>query len=85
MKRLRVILNRDPLVRESMYGGAAKLVDADSGQELGCVTDFNINVPLDGMITVNAKMLVHDIVVAPPYDNEESRQRLIKAMTGRST
>ena len=67
MKRLKVIITRDPLVERSsanaMFGLPARLVDADTGQELDCVQDFSINIPMDGVITVDARLLVADIEV----------------------
>ena len=67
MKRLKVIITRDPLVERSsahvMSGLPARLVDADTGQELDCVQGFSINIPMDGVITVDARLLVADIEV----------------------
>ncbi len=69
MKRLKVIIARDPLMERSsahaMSGLPARLVDADTGQALDCVQDFSINVPMDGPITVDARLLVSDIEVRP--------------------
>ena len=69
MKRLKVIIARDPLMERSsahaMAGSPARLVDADTGQALDCVQDFSINVPMDGPITVDARLLVADIEVRP--------------------
>ena len=75
MKRLKVIIARDPLMERSsahaMAGSPARLVDADTGQALDCVQDFSINVPMDGPITVDARLLVADIEVRPasPHGN----------------
>ena len=69
MKRLKVIIARDPLMERSsaraMSGLPARLVDADTGQALDCVQDFSINVPMDGPITVDARLLISDIEVRP--------------------
>jgi len=71
MKRLKVIIARDPLMERSsaraMSGLLARLVDADTGQTLDCVQDFSINVPMDGAITVDARLLVSDIEVRPAF------------------
>lgn len=69
MKRLKVIIARDPLMERcsarAMSGSPARLVDADTGQALDCVQDFSINIPMDGAITVDARLLVADIEVRP--------------------
>jgi hypothetical protein len=54
-----------------MSGLPARLVDADSGQSLDCVQDFAINVPMDGLVTVDARLLVADIEVRPAARRSE--------------
>lgn len=69
MKRLKVILRRDALLAKNetsaagFMGQPASLVDADTGEVLGPVGDFTINVPIKGVIWVTATILVSEIVV----------------------
>ena len=64
MKRLKVILRRDPVAKDRcMPGLLGSLVDADTGDELNCVTDFKLNVPMDGVMTVTTEMVVSEIEV----------------------
>jgi len=79
MKRLKVIIARDPLMERcsarAMSGLPARLVDADTGQALDCVQDFSINIPMDGAITVDARLLVADIEVRPGLSADEPAER----------
>lgn len=75
MRRLKVVFGGDAVFDESsgqaIVGRTAKLVDADTGEELGCVRDFSINVPLEGPVTVEAEMLVAGIEVKSAPATEE--------------
>ena len=63
MKRLKVVFVRDPLTKTGMNANPCRLADADTGEEIGCVKDFAIDVPVEGAITVNARLLVSEIEV----------------------
>ena len=81
MERLKVIFRSDPLMdgcpaqetavgggSRAMFGGHCQLVDADTGDPLGCVQDFSVNVPMEGAITVDARLLVAEIELRPSGD-----------------
>jgi len=65
MKRIKVILvkDRDPSRESGFLGLKSKIVDADTGEQIDCLQDFTLNVPLDGILTVDARMVVSDIAV----------------------
>jgi len=46
-----------------MKGTFSSIVDADTGEPLACAQDFKLNVPLNGLITVDVRLLVHEIEV----------------------
>ena len=68
MRRLKVIfkskLTADhPAAPQAIGGLAGKLVDADTGEELGCVQDFVLNAPMDDIVTADARLIVSEIEV----------------------
>jgi len=56
---------RDPLMerdKAAMRGFPCRLENADTGEMIGCLQDFTVNVPMEGVITVDARLLVSEIV-----------------------
>ena len=73
MKHLKVIL-----VCDSGYptlGTHSSLVDADTGEPIDCVQDFTVNVPLDGLLTVDARLNISEVEVRPlPLKTQEAEE-----------
>ena len=66
MKRLKVQIKEGGLpAKLGIYGGHARLLDADTGEELGCVRDFSVRFPVDDVVVVHAELLVSEVEVVP--------------------
>lgn len=75
MKRAKVIIRRDPRSNSPMLGGNARLVDADTGEEIKCVVDISLHMRLKHAMTATVEMLIHEVVVEeagqlPPLSQE---------------
>lgn len=66
LKRLKVVIvKHDGDSQGPISGLESMLVDADTGRVIECVQDFSINMPMDGVITVDARLVVSEIEVVP--------------------
>lgn len=63
MRRVKVRLVKERNEHKGFCGIASQLVDVESGEPIGRIRDFTINVPLNGVLTVNAELLIDDIEV----------------------
>lgn len=62
MKRAKLILPKHGLGREGvLIGKDAKLVDADTGEELVCCQDITLKLPLDGLAVAQTDILISEI------------------------
>ena len=65
MKRLRVVLpSANVETRKHLVSKGARLEDADTGELLGAVMSFSINLDHDGLVTADVNMLVSEIVAS---------------------
>lgn len=58
MKRLKLVL---PAKLEGAVGLDAKLLDADTGEELDCAGDIQLLAPLDGLLRVQVTFVLAEI------------------------
>jgi hypothetical protein len=63
MKRLKLILPGKSANDGHLFGLDAKLVDADTGEELECTQDICVHFPMDDIVTVSANFPVAEIEV----------------------
>jgi hypothetical protein len=61
--RLKLLLKVHNGATTPLLGMDAKLIDMDSGQEVEDLGDLTLEMPMDGIAMVNAKILIHDVEV----------------------
>lgn len=61
MKRAKLIIPRRVDGGHFLMSHMAKLVDADTGEEIECVSDIQLNMPLQDAMSVTATILISDI------------------------
>jgi hypothetical protein len=62
MKRAKLILPSGG--KSLILGREAKLVDADTGEELVCIGDITLRIPMDGAITAGVDIQISEIETA---------------------
>lgn len=67
MKRAKLLLPKGPNYI-ALDGRAAKLVDADTGQELQCCGEITLKIPIDGPILAQTDILISEIEVVDQAD-----------------
>lgn len=61
MRRAKLILPKYGLGEGMLVGKDARLVDADTGEELVCCQDINLRLPLDGLAVAQTDILISEI------------------------
>lgn len=66
MKRVRVVLVNEPTRGKppvALMGTKCRIEDADTGEAISPLQDFTLDIPFEGVITVDAKMIVAEITM----------------------
>lgn len=76
IKRINAIVVRDKLGGQ-MLGRSARLVIAGTGQEIQCVRDISLHLPLDGIVTATVELVINDVEIREstelPVEKHEGR------------
>ena len=62
----------DPCRASAMMGRCAKLIDADTGEEVQVAQDIKINLPMNGIVTVDVRLAVAEIEILPGPPEEDN-------------
>jgi hypothetical protein len=55
-----------------LLGSDVRLVDAETNEELKCITDIRILCPLKGVIAANVDITISEIEILPPAAGVQS-------------
>lgn len=64
MKRAKLILPCGSPKAMMLNGSCAKLVDADTGEEIECCGSITLNIPIDGVIVAQTNISISEIEIA---------------------
>lgn len=77
MKRAKLLLPKYGLGEGLLVGKDAKLIDADTGEELVCCQDITLRLPLDGLAVAQTDILISEIelVELPEFIKHDPPQK----------